>query len=83
MPGAVTIFVDAPLDELERRLRERATESAGEIERADRARAASRSELAGEFDHVVAERRPRAGRGRVSSRSSSGSWPRRLPWPRR
>ena len=42
VPGAVTIFVDAPLDELERRLRERATESAGEIERADRARRASR-----------------------------------------
>jgi guanylate kinase len=33
VPGAVTIFVTAPsLEELERRLRERATESAGEIE---------------------------------------------------
>ena len=32
VPGSVTIFVDAPLDELERRLRERATESTGEIE---------------------------------------------------
>ena len=32
-PSAVTIFVDAPsFEELERRLRERATESAGEIE---------------------------------------------------
>ena len=30
--GAITIFVDAPLDELERRLRGRATESGGEIE---------------------------------------------------
>jgi guanylate kinase len=33
IPGAVTIFVDAPtFDELERRLRERATESSGEIQ---------------------------------------------------
>ena len=32
VPGSVTIFVDAPLTELERRLRERATESAGEID---------------------------------------------------
>ena len=29
--GAVTIFISAPVDELERRLRERATESTGEI----------------------------------------------------
>jgi guanylate kinase len=32
VPGAVTIFVTAPVDELERRLRERATESSGVIE---------------------------------------------------
>ena len=33
IPGAVTIFVDAPtFNELERRLRERATESSGEIQ---------------------------------------------------
>jgi guanylate kinase len=32
VPGAVTIFITAPLAELERRLRERATESTGEIE---------------------------------------------------
>jgi guanylate kinase len=52
VPGALTIFIDAPLDELERRLRERATESAGEIE--DRiALAAEQRELAGEFDFVV------------------------------
>jgi guanylate kinase len=53
VPGAVTIFVDAPtFDELERRLRERATESAGEIE--DRlALARQQREQAGEFDHVV------------------------------
>jgi len=31
VPGAVTIFVAAEVDELERRLRERATESTGEI----------------------------------------------------
>ena len=30
-PGAVTIFISAPVEELERRLRDRATESAGEI----------------------------------------------------
>ncbi len=32
MPGACTIFISADVDELERRLRERATESTGEIE---------------------------------------------------
>jgi len=52
VPGATTIFIDAPLDELERRLRERATESAGEIE--DRiALASEQRRLAGLFDHVV------------------------------
>jgi guanylate kinase len=52
VPGALTIFIDAPLDELERRLRERATESAGEIE--DRiVLAAEQRRLAGEFDFVV------------------------------
>jgi guanylate kinase len=50
--GAVTIFVTAPMDELERRLRERATESTGEIgERIALAR--HQLEQAGEFDHVV------------------------------
>jgi guanylate kinase len=53
VPGAVTIFVDAPsFEELERRLRERATESAGEIEER-LALAREQRELAGEFDHVV------------------------------
>src|SRR5918912_4328883 len=52
LPGAVTIFVTAPLVELERRLRERATESAGEIgERLDLA--GHQLTQAGEFDHVV------------------------------
>ena len=51
-PGAVTIFVDAPLDELERRLRGRATESSGEID--DRiALAAEQKRRADRFDYVV------------------------------
>ena len=52
-PDAVTIFVQAPsFAELERRLRERATESAGEIgERLELAR--RQAEEAGDFDHVV------------------------------
>jgi guanylate kinase len=52
VPGAVTIFVDAPLPELERRLNERATESSGEIgERIALAR--RQKETAAEFDHVI------------------------------
>jgi guanylate kinase len=52
LPGAVTIFIKAPLAELERRLRERATESAGEIgERLDLAQHQLRQE--DEFDYVV------------------------------
>lgn len=52
VPNAVTIFVTAPVTELERRLRERATESAGEIgERIDLAESQLRQ--AGLFDHVV------------------------------
>ena len=52
LSGAVTIFVTAPLAELERRLRERATESAGEIgERLDLAENQLRQ--AGMFDYVV------------------------------
>jgi guanylate kinase len=52
LPGALTIFIDAPIEELERRLRERATESAGEIE--DRiVLAAEQRKLASLFDHVV------------------------------
>jgi guanylate kinase len=53
VPGAVTIFVTAPtFEELERRLRARATESAGEI--GDRlALAREQLELAEEFDHVI------------------------------
>jgi guanylate kinase len=52
MPGSVTIFVTAPLHELEQRLRERATESAGEI--GERLALARRQlEQADEFDYVV------------------------------
>jgi guanylate kinase len=53
VPGAVTIFITAPtFEELERRLRERATESAGEI--GERLRLAREQlELADEFDHVI------------------------------
>ena len=53
VPGAVTIFVKAPsFAELERRLRERATESAGEI---GVRLAVARRQLAleGRFDHVI------------------------------
>jgi guanylate kinase len=50
--GAVTIFISARVEELERRLRERATESTGEIgERIELARA--QLEQASEFDHVI------------------------------
>ena len=52
LPGALTIFIDAPLDELERRLRSRATESSGEIEERI-ALAAEQRALAGMFDFVV------------------------------
>ena len=52
VPGAVAIFVDAPLEELERRLRARATESSGQIgERL--AIAQEQKRFAGAFDHVV------------------------------
>ena len=53
VPGAVTIFVTAPVEELERRLRERATESSGVIdERIDLAR--RQLDQAYEFDYVIA-----------------------------
>lgn len=50
--NAVTIFVTAPVDELERRLRSRATESSGVIdERIETAR--RQLELVTQFDYVV------------------------------
>ncbi|HEY7603766.1 MAG TPA: guanylate kinase [Gaiellaceae bacterium] len=52
VPGAVTIFITAPIPELERRLRERASESEGEIgERIGLAR--KQLNQAEQFDHVV------------------------------
>jgi guanylate kinase len=52
LPGAVTIFISARVEELERRLRERATESTGEIgERIALAR--KQLEQAGQFDYVI------------------------------
>jgi guanylate kinase len=49
---AVTIFVTAPVEELERRLRQRATESSGAIgERIETAK--KQLELQGQFDFVV------------------------------
>jgi guanylate kinase len=52
VPGAVTIFVTAPVEELERRLRERATESSGAID--DRiSKAREQLEERGDFDFVV------------------------------
>lgn len=50
--GAVTLFITAPAAELERRLRERATESMGEIhERLDVAK--EQLQVADRFDHVI------------------------------
>jgi guanylate kinase len=52
VPHAVTIFISASVDELERRLRDRATESTGEIgERIDLAR--KQLQQAGSFDYEV------------------------------
>jgi guanylate kinase len=53
IPGSVTIFVDAPtFAELERRLRERATESSGEIQvRLDLAR--KQQKLKDRFDYAI------------------------------
>ncbi len=52
VPGTVTIFISAPVSELDRRLTERATETSGEI--GERVRLAHEQlEQAGEFDHVV------------------------------
>jgi guanylate kinase len=53
IPGAVTIFVDAPtFDELERRLRERARDSSGEIQvRLDLAR--KQQQQKDQFDYAI------------------------------
>ncbi len=52
VPNALTVFITAPIEELERRLRERDTESAGEIE--ERLRVAQEQlEVAPRFDRVI------------------------------
>ena len=52
VPNAFTVFITAPIEELERRLRERATESAGEIE--ERLRVAQEQlQVAPRFDRVI------------------------------
>jgi guanylate kinase len=52
VPGAITIFITAPIPELERRLRERASESEGEIgERIGLAR--KQLAQADQFDYVI------------------------------
>ena len=79
-PGSRHVFVDAPLPELERRLRERATESAGEIdERLELAR--RQQEQRDEFDHVSrTTTRARRGRAGGDRRARAGALP--LPWRR-
>jgi guanylate kinase len=52
VPNTVTVFITAPMEELERRLRERATESSGEIE--ERLRVAGEQlAVAPRFDRVI------------------------------
>ena len=51
-PDACLIFIDAPLDELDRRLKGRATEMAGEIEMRLAIANAQRRERT-QFDHVI------------------------------
>ena len=52
VPGAVTVFISAPVEELDRLLTQRATETQTEI--GERLELAHRQlEQAGEFDHVV------------------------------
>ena len=72
---AVTIFVTAPVDELERRLRARATESSGVIE--ERLETARRQlELRDQFDHVVENddrERAAAALGAIIARNLDGA----------
>src|SRR3954452_19358725 len=52
VPNAYMVFITAPIGELERRLRERATESSGEIE--ERLRVAQEQlQVAARFDRVI------------------------------
>ena len=77
VPGAVTIFITAPIPELERRLRERASESEGEIgERIGLAR--KQLAQADEFDYVVVndelERADEGAGGNRPARASCGRY---------
>jgi guanylate kinase len=66
LDGAVTVFVTAPVEELERRLRERATESSGEIgSRIEKAR--RQLDQQDEFDHVVENDDPDQAAGRLAA----------------
>ena len=81
IPGSVTFFVDAPtFEELERRLRERATESSGEIQvrltLAQRAAATPRP-----VRLRNCERRGRAGRRRAHGHRQTGAPDRRYHEP--
>ena len=78
VPGAVTIFITAPIPELERRLRERASESEGEIgERIGLAR--KQLAQAGRVRLHGRERRSRSGDGRAGGNRPAASWPLPLP----
>ena len=78
VPGACTIFIAADVDELERRLRERATESTGEIgERIAIAR--HQLEQAHRFRYMVRNDDVSRARARCSPRSSNGSWSSQVP----
>jgi guanylate kinase len=73
--NVVTIFVTAPVEELERRLRARATESSGVIEER-LATARQQLELRDRFDHVVENddrQRAAADLGAIIARSLDGA----------
>ena len=77
--GSVTIFIAAPVEELERRLRERATESTGEIE--DRiALARDQLEQAHRFRYMVRNDDVIRATELAGAPSSSGSSSSQLPW---
>jgi guanylate kinase len=72
MPGTVTIFIDAPLEELERRLRERATESTGEIGERRAGEASAASGVRVRLRRRQQRSRPRRRRGRGHSPRRAG-----------
>ena len=76
--GAVTIFVTAPVDELERRLRDRATESSGVIE--ERVDMARHQLSAGGSSTTWSRTTTGSVQQSASRRSSPESSPVPLPW---